>query len=96
MSNQVQRHFLKSINFNIKTVKINNKFYFNIFDLSNGLQYSSSKYLYNYYCIKCNDIKIFNQKYIEIEYVQVILNRARKPNAKLLLQEIFDITKSQV
>ena len=94
MSSQIQKQFFKSIINNIKTIESNDKIYFNIFDLSDGLKYSTRKYLYNYYCKKCSDIKIFNQEYVETQYVQIILNKSRKPNAKQLLQEILKFTKT--
>lgn len=90
----IQRQFFKSIPYSIRTIIDNNKFYFNIIDISIGLQYTRSKYLYNYYYVKCNDIIMFNNDYTETQYLQIILNRSRKPNAKQLLQEILELTKT--
>ena len=92
-SSQIQRQFFKSISNNIRTILMNNKYYFNINDLNNGLRYATPKYLYNYYN-KCGDIKMFNNNYIETQYLQVILNRARKTNSRQLLQEILEFSET--
>lgn len=92
MSLYMSKTNFKSSYYPIETFQLDNKFYFNIFDLSIGLNYNNPKYLYHYYYSKCNDIKIHDQKFIETNYVQIILNRSRKPNGKKLLQEILDYT----
>ena len=89
----IQTYYFNSLPNSIRTIIDSNKFYFNIIDISIGLQNSTPKYLYNYYYVKCKDIKMFNDDYTETQYLQIILNRARKPNAKQLLQEILELTK---
>jgi len=82
----------KSISSKIEVLIINSKYYFNIFDLSKGLDYCTPKYLYNYYYKKNNYILIKNNKFIDINDIIIILNKIRKPNSKKLLQEILEIT----
>lgn len=91
--NNIKNHFFDVINCSIRFIKDNNKFYFNILDLSIGLKYYGQKYLYNYYYIKCNDIKIYYNEFIDIDSVQIILNRSRKSESRNLLKEILEFTK---
>lgn len=92
--NNIKNHFFDVINCSIRFIKENNKFYFNILDLSIGLKYSGPKYLYNYYYIKYNDVKTYYNEFIETNSVQIILNRTRKSESRNLLQEILEFTKS--
>jgi len=94
MALKISTKFFQSIKSNVKIVKISYKYYFDIFDLSVGLDYNNQKYLHNYYVEKCNDVKIHFNKYIDTNSVRAILNRSRKPNAKKLLQEILEFTNS--
>lgn len=84
----------RSINKNIKIINTNHKYYFNIYDLSKSLNYHNSKYLYNYYFVKCKDIKIYNNEYAETSDIIKILSRSRKQDANKLLDEILEFVNS--
>ncbi len=66
----------------------NDFYYFNIFNLSSGLGYSSPKYLYNYYYKKNRYIDISQSKYIDLKNLSQILNRSRKPSSKKLYLDL--------
>lgn len=88
--------FFSSTNSHIRVIGSGTNSLFNIIDLSSKLNYHSANYLKQYYCVKTNDVKIYNHNYIDFDGVSNILNRAIKPNSKELLGEIISwVGKSQ-
>jgi hypothetical protein len=89
MSLSVRIVFFSSINSNIRIIGNGTKLLFNINDISKNLYYSTDNYLKNYYCNKLGDVKLFKKNYVNLSGVINILNRAKKPNSKLLTQQIL-------
>ncbi len=94
MSHKYYRLFFSSINSNIRIIETDNRlcdkmFLFNIKDISKNLKYSTTNYIKNYYCNKLNDVKLFNNDYVNLYGVIDILNRSKKTNSKNLAQQIL-------
>lgn len=89
MSLQVRFVFFNSVNSNIRIIGNGTKLLFNIKDISKNLYYSSDNYLKNYYCNKLGDVKLFKKNYVDLSGIINILNRSKKPNSKLLTQQIL-------
>lgn len=75
--------------------KIWGKYFFDIYKISTCLGYSKSRYLYDYYCKKNENIKIttgknITNKYVGLEDTIKILNRTKKFGSKILIGEIFE------
>jgi len=65
---------------------------FSLIHLAKLFKYSSDNYLISYYHDKKHYIKLYNQNYTNLEGINEVLLRSRKPYSKKILNEINQLS----